>query len=327
MQRWPVEGLIAPAGGASGGCAHARRAGPGTACPRVRPRDRADRVGPEPRRASPRTRWASCSPSLPRPSASTSASLRSRKQNIRGGLAYLRWLLAYFEGDIALAAAAYNAGEGRSTAIGGAAVSRDACPTWERILRRRSGSLSLRQPRIPQPDVAQAPPRPGRGTRVMNPRPETRARRRPLACALALPPRSPWPRSHVPSWRPRWRASSPRSSPSVPIQRIMQPGLPVPWYRLCGRRRHAGRHQRPCPARRDRRREDGRGHRATGDDLTGAVRPVKVVATERAQDLALLRLEGGPPLPALRLAGGAAWSRARVAFTGFPIGAVLGMTR
>lgn len=33
-------------------------------------------------------------------------------QNIRGGMAYLRWLLAYFEGDVVLAAAAYNAGEG-----------------------------------------------------------------------------------------------------------------------------------------------------------------------------------------------------------------------
>ncbi|MCA0240712.1 MAG: transglycosylase SLT domain-containing protein [Proteobacteria bacterium] len=33
-------------------------------------------------------------------------------QNIRGGMAYLRWLLAYFEGDLALALAAYNAGEG-----------------------------------------------------------------------------------------------------------------------------------------------------------------------------------------------------------------------
>ena len=32
-------------------------------------------------------------------------------QNIRGGMAYLRWLLAYFEGDLALALAAYNAGE------------------------------------------------------------------------------------------------------------------------------------------------------------------------------------------------------------------------
>lgn len=34
------------------------------------------------------------------------------RENIRGGLAYLRWLLAYFAGDVALAAAAYNAGEG-----------------------------------------------------------------------------------------------------------------------------------------------------------------------------------------------------------------------
>jgi TPR repeat protein len=33
-------------------------------------------------------------------------------QNIRGGVAYLRWLLAYYEGDVALVAAAYNAGEG-----------------------------------------------------------------------------------------------------------------------------------------------------------------------------------------------------------------------
>jgi hypothetical protein len=32
-------------------------------------------------------------------------------QNVRGGLAYLRWLLAYFKGDVALVAAAYNSGE------------------------------------------------------------------------------------------------------------------------------------------------------------------------------------------------------------------------
>jgi len=33
-------------------------------------------------------------------------------QNIRGGTAYLQWLLAYYQGDVSLAAAAYNAGEG-----------------------------------------------------------------------------------------------------------------------------------------------------------------------------------------------------------------------
>jgi soluble lytic murein transglycosylase-like protein len=37
--------------------------------------------------------------------------LRDPSQNIRGGMAYLRWLLAYFEGDVMLAVAAYNAGE------------------------------------------------------------------------------------------------------------------------------------------------------------------------------------------------------------------------
>ena len=34
------------------------------------------------------------------------------EENIRGGLSYLRWLLAYFRGNVALVAAAYNAGEG-----------------------------------------------------------------------------------------------------------------------------------------------------------------------------------------------------------------------
>ncbi|MCB1953543.1 MAG: transglycosylase SLT domain-containing protein [Zoogloeaceae bacterium] len=34
------------------------------------------------------------------------------RQNIAGGLAYLRWLLAYFKGDVQMVAAAYNAGEG-----------------------------------------------------------------------------------------------------------------------------------------------------------------------------------------------------------------------
>ena len=33
-------------------------------------------------------------------------------QNIKGGVAYLRWLLSYYRGDVPLAVAAYNAGEG-----------------------------------------------------------------------------------------------------------------------------------------------------------------------------------------------------------------------
>lgn len=34
------------------------------------------------------------------------------RENVRGGLSYLRWLLAYYRGDVRLTAAAYNAGEG-----------------------------------------------------------------------------------------------------------------------------------------------------------------------------------------------------------------------
>jgi soluble lytic murein transglycosylase-like protein len=37
----------------------------------------------------------------------------SATQNLRGGMAYLRWLLSYYRGNIAYALAAYNAGEGR----------------------------------------------------------------------------------------------------------------------------------------------------------------------------------------------------------------------
>lgn len=40
-------------------------------------------------------------------------------QNVRGGLAYLRWLLAYFRGDVTLVAAAYNAGERTVERYGG----------------------------------------------------------------------------------------------------------------------------------------------------------------------------------------------------------------
>ncbi|QIM51355.1 transglycosylase SLT domain-containing protein [Hydrogenophaga crocea] len=41
------------------------------------------------------------------------------EQNIRGGMSYLRWLLSYFRGQVPLAVAAYNAGEGAVDKHGG----------------------------------------------------------------------------------------------------------------------------------------------------------------------------------------------------------------
>lgn len=40
-------------------------------------------------------------------------------QNLHGGMAYLRWLLAYFKGDVRLTLAGYNAGEGAVVRYGG----------------------------------------------------------------------------------------------------------------------------------------------------------------------------------------------------------------
>lgn len=40
-------------------------------------------------------------------------------QNLRGGMRYLRWLIDHFEGDVVLALAAYNAGEGAVRRYGG----------------------------------------------------------------------------------------------------------------------------------------------------------------------------------------------------------------
>ncbi|MCB1859382.1 MAG: transglycosylase SLT domain-containing protein [Gammaproteobacteria bacterium] len=42
-----------------------------------------------------------------------------KEQNIRGGMTYLRWLLAYFEGDVARVLAGYNAGERAVASYGG----------------------------------------------------------------------------------------------------------------------------------------------------------------------------------------------------------------
>ena len=62
-----------------------------------------------------------------------------------------------------------------------------------------------------------------------------------------------------------------------------------------------------------------------GRDRQMAVRTAKLIATDRARDLALLKIEGDP-LPALKLGdSNAAREGWQLYFTGFPIGSVLGL--
>jgi soluble lytic murein transglycosylase-like protein len=58
------------------------------------------------------------------------------EQNLRGGMAYLRWLLDYFKGDVRLALAGYNAGEKAVERHGGVPPYKETRAYVKRILRR-----------------------------------------------------------------------------------------------------------------------------------------------------------------------------------------------
>ena len=57
------------------------------------------------------------------------------KDNIRGGIAYLRWLLRHFKGDVTKAVTAYNAGEGAVRKYGGIPLYRET-QNYVRKIRR-----------------------------------------------------------------------------------------------------------------------------------------------------------------------------------------------
>jgi len=77
-------------------------------------------------------------------------------QNLRGGMAYLRWLLAYFGGDLRLTLAGYNAGEGAVVRHGGVPPYAETRAYVDRITRVYGRGAPLSTPLNP---VA-APPRP-----------------------------------------------------------------------------------------------------------------------------------------------------------------------
>jgi soluble lytic murein transglycosylase-like protein len=58
------------------------------------------------------------------------------EQNLRGGMAYLRWLLNYFNGNVKLALAGYNAGEKAVERHGGVPPYAETQEYVQRIMHR-----------------------------------------------------------------------------------------------------------------------------------------------------------------------------------------------
>ena len=180
------------------------------------------------------------------------------KDNVRGGLAYLRWLLAYYRGQVPLAAAAYNAGEkavDRHRGIPPYAETRDYVRRIQRLFRP---DLHPYDARIvdPSPVVAHDRPR-----RLLSP---SCAGCEGFAAGVVALLLALGGTAHRRAGARRWHAGHHRARQAVDRGRrhvrahAFAPVL-VSGHRFRRRRRHAGRHQCTRPAGPARRRQDGAG--------------------------------------------------------------------
>ena len=82
------------------------------------------------------------------------------RDNVRGGLSYLRWLLAYYRGEVALAAAAYNAGEKAVDRYRGVPPYDETRDYVKRVLQLFRSERHPYDPRVAEPSPVVAGPRP-----------------------------------------------------------------------------------------------------------------------------------------------------------------------
>jgi TPR repeat protein len=82
------------------------------------------------------------------------------RDNVRGGLAYLRWLLAYYRGEVSLAAAAYNAGERAVDRFGGVPPYDETRDYVKRVLRLFRSERHPYDPSVAEPSPVVIGPRP-----------------------------------------------------------------------------------------------------------------------------------------------------------------------
>jgi TPR repeat protein len=80
--------------------------------------------------------------------------------NLRGGLAYLRWLLAYYQGEVALAVAAYNAGEAAVDRYRGVPPYPETRDYVDRVLQLFQHERHAFDPRVVAPSVFLTAPEP-----------------------------------------------------------------------------------------------------------------------------------------------------------------------
>lgn len=79
------------------------------------------------------------------------------KDNVKGGLAYLRWLMAYYEGRVTLVVAAYNAGEAAVDRYGGVPPYAETREYVRRVRRLYTNERHSFDSRVAEPSPILAP--------------------------------------------------------------------------------------------------------------------------------------------------------------------------